>query len=103
MACRGSDGARGPLYPLALSSVAEPSRPRQRFFEAAKTLSIGLAAAAWLAVWPLLRRGLRLGAALAAWATIGMTAVVYYAPWVKAEAPFFLAQLAAFITTLEEL
>lgn len=91
------DGARGPLYPLALSTLWSPEQPRRRFFEAAKTLSIALAATSWLAVWPLVRRSSRLGTALAAWATIGMTAIVYYAPWVKAEAPFFVAQLAAFL------
>jgi len=91
------DGSRGPGYPLALLLVHERGLDRDVFFERAKTLTIYLTALIWVGVWLYLRRLLPLGLGLAVWAVIALTCLVQYAPYVKAEAPYFALNCLAFL------
>jgi hypothetical protein len=91
------DGNRGPGYPLLLLLVHEEGLEREVFFERGKTLTVMVTAFAWLVIWIFLRRLLPRWQGLAAWAVIGLTCLIHYAPYVKTEAPFFALNCIGFV------
>jgi hypothetical protein len=91
------DGSRGPGYPIALLLVHDETLDREAFFLRAKTFTVYLTAALWLGMWLLLRRALPVVQGLVAWVVIGMTCLISYAPYVKAEGPYFAVNWFAFV------
>jgi len=97
------DGARGPGYPLFLTAAYQEGATRAEFFERAKTLTVAATTLAWLTLWFLLRARLPFLQALVAWNAIGFFGLIHYAPYVKAEALYFVAITAAFLLLLRML
>lgn len=97
------DGARPPLYPALIAPVYRASSSTEDFFEAAKRQSVNAVWVSWLIMLMALRYWLKPWTALVAWAAIGFPLLMFYAPYVKGEALFYVFSTCAFACMLEVL
>ncbi len=91
------DGARGPLYPFVISHLYNSGDDSAVYFESAKSFSILLVTAAWMMSIFILFRVMPCWHSVVSWLVIGFCCVIYYAPYTKAEASYFVSNVVVFV------